>query len=52
MRARNAAQGGNSYRFKPPMEQYKLDRIRNDPNKMWQPYSIDKFCNRPKKKNK
>jgi len=51
MRARNAAQGGNSYNKKPPMEEYKLDRIINDPNKMWVENSIDKFCNKPKKTN-
>ena len=50
MRARNAAQGGNSFSIRPPMEEWKLARIINDPNKMWIPFSIDNFCNKPKKK--
>ena len=32
MRARNAAQGGNSFSKRPPMEEWKLARIINDPN--------------------
>jgi len=50
MRARNATQGGNSYSKKPPMEQYKLDRIINDTNKMWYKNLIDNLLPKPQKK--
>ena len=50
MRARNAAQGGNSFSKRPQMEEWKLARIINDPNKMWIANSIDHYLYKPKKR--